>query len=52
VAYHGAIDDSTDEDAVTHDHLRAALDAVLAGDAPATAETPAVGCTIKWARHA
>jgi hypothetical protein len=50
VAYHGAIDDSTQEDAVTSHHLRAALDAVLAGEAPATAETPAVGCTIKWRR--
>lgn len=50
VAYHGAIDDSTDPDAVTAHHLRAALDAVLAGDAPAPADTPAVGCTIKWAR--
>jgi peroxiredoxin len=50
VAYHGAIDDSTDEDAITTTYLRAALDAVLAGEAPATAETPAVGCTIKWRR--
>ena len=52
VAYHGAIDDSTDEDAVTSHHLRAALDAVLAGEAPPTTETPPVGCTIKWVRQA
>lgn len=50
VAYHGAIDDSTDEDAVTTRHLRDALDAVLAGAEPARAQTPAVGCTIKWRR--
>jgi len=50
IAYHGAIDDSTDPDAVTAPYLRAALEAVLAGDAPATATTPAVGCTIKWSR--
>lgn len=50
IAYHGAIDDSTEEDAVSARHLRAALDAVLAGEAPALAETPAVGCTIKWRR--
>jgi peroxiredoxin len=50
LAYHGAIDDSTDPDAVSLHHLRAALDAVLAGEVPERAETPAVGCTIKWRR--
>ncbi len=50
LAYHGAIDDSTDPAAVGVHHLRAALDAVLAGGKPAVAQTPAVGCTIKWAR--
>jgi peroxiredoxin len=50
VAYHGAIDDDTDPDAVRSHHLREALDAVLAGRAPATAETAPVGCTIKWSR--
>ncbi|MBJ7456044.1 MAG: thioredoxin family protein [Thermoleophilia bacterium] len=50
IAYHGAIDDSTDPDAVTAHHLRAALDAVLDGRAPEVAETAPVGCTIKWAR--
>ncbi len=50
IAYHGAIDDAHDPDAVTAHHLRAALDAVLAGEAPAVAQTPAVGCTIKWSR--
>lgn len=50
VAYHGAIDDASDPDAVTAHHLRDALDAVLAGAAPEVTATPAVGCTIKWAR--
>lgn len=50
VAYHGAIDDDTDPDAVGAHHLREALDAVLAGAAPPTAATPPVGCTIKWSR--
>ncbi|MGD9695767.1 MAG: thioredoxin family protein [Thermoleophilia bacterium] len=51
LAYHGAIDDEySDPAAVREHHLRAALDAVLAGAAPAVAETPAVGCTIKWSR--
>ena len=48
LVYHGAIDDSRDETAVTADYLRDALDAVLAGSAPAVADTPAVGCTVKW----
>jgi peroxiredoxin len=50
LVYHGAIDDSRDEDTVSRPHLRDAIDAVLAGNAPETAETPAVGCTVKW-RH-
>jgi hypothetical protein len=50
LAYHGAIDDSTDPDAVTTPYLRAALDALLAGGAPDPARTPPVGCTIKWTR--
>jgi peroxiredoxin len=50
VAYHGAIDDASDPDAVTTDWLRDALDAVLEGRAPEPAETAPVGCTIKWTR--
>ncbi len=46
--YHGAIDDSRDETAVRRHYLREALDAVLAGKEPPEAETPAVGCTVKW----
>ena len=50
VAYHGAIDDSTDPEAVSATYLTDALDAVLAGRTPQPAETRAVGCTIKWLR--
>lgn len=46
--YHGAVDDSRNEDAVTQDYLRDALDAVLDGGEPEPAETAAVGCTVKW----
>jgi peroxiredoxin len=48
LVYHGAIDDSRDETAVRSNYLRDALDAALAGGEPAVAETPAVGCTVKW----
>ena len=50
LAYHGAFDDSRDDSAVTAHYLRDALDAVLAGDAPAVADTAPVGCTVKWRR--
>ena len=46
--YHGAIDDNRDETGVSQQYLRDALDAVLDGNDPAVAETPAVGCTVKW----
>lgn len=49
LSYHGALDDNYDNPAqVQHQYLRDALDAVLAGQTPATTETPPVGCTIKW----
>jgi peroxiredoxin len=48
--YHGAIDDSRDDRAVKRHYLRDALDAVLEGRDPPVAETPAVGCTVKWRR--
>jgi peroxiredoxin len=48
LVYHGAIDDSRDETKVGRRFLREALDAVLAERAPPVAETPPVGCTIKW----
>jgi peroxiredoxin len=48
LVYHGAIDDSREENAVTAHYLRDAIDAVLAGRAPTVADTMPVGCTIKW----
>lgn len=47
--YHGAPDDNYENpDAVENRYFRDALDAVLEGRAPATTQTPPVGCTIKW----
>ena len=48
LVYHGAPDsDHTDPDGA-EPFLRRALDAALAGTSPPVAETPPVGCTIKW----
>jgi peroxiredoxin len=47
LVYHGAIDDSRDEEDVTETYLRDAIEAVLAGEEPPVADTPAVGCTVK-----
>ena len=47
LAYHGAIDDSKDASKVQTHYLKDALDAVLAGKAPARAETKSIGCGIK-----
>ncbi|MBZ0302828.1 MAG: thioredoxin family protein, partial [Anaerolineae bacterium] len=47
--YHGAPDDNyEDPDAVQQTYFRDALDAVLAGETPALAQTAPQGCTIKW----
>jgi peroxiredoxin len=48
LVYHGAIDDSRDDRSVTRHYLRDALDALFAGEEPPVADTPAVGCTVKW----
>jgi peroxiredoxin len=48
LVYHGAIDDSRDDRTVTRHYLRDALDALFAGKEPPVADTPAVGCTVKW----
>ena len=48
LVYHGAIDDSRDETAVTSNYLRDALDALLEGARPPVTETPAVGCSVKF----
>jgi len=47
IRYHGSIDDSQQIPRVKTQRLRAALDAVLSGNAPPQAETKAFGCTIK-----
>lgn len=48
LAYVGAIDDSpSDADRVTAPYLRSALDAIAAGQVPATAKTEALGCLIR-----
>ena len=48
LVYHGAIDDSRNDDAVTSHWLRDAIDAVLAHRQPNPAETMPVGCTVKF----
>lgn len=48
LVYHGAVDDNRDEVAVTTHFLRDAIEAALAGDRPPLADTPPVGCTVKW----
>jgi peroxiredoxin len=48
LVYHGAVDDSREEEGVTRQYLRDAIEAALAGETPAVADTPAVGCTVKW----
>ena len=48
LVYHGAVDDNRDETAVTERYLRDAIEAALAGETPPVAETPPVGCTVKW----
>ncbi|HEV8539485.1 MAG TPA: thioredoxin family protein [Bacteroidota bacterium] len=47
VVYHGRIDDSQKIAKVTSNDLSDALEKLLAGKAPATAESKAFGCTIK-----
>lgn len=48
LAYVGAIDDNMNGAEVTEHYLRDAIDAVLAGDAPKTAQTKPVGCGIEY----
>ncbi len=48
LVYHGAIDDSRDDRAVSRHYLRDALEAATAGHGAPLEETPAVGCTVKW----
>jgi len=48
VVYMGAIDDSSDAEKVAAKYLDTAVDAVLAGQKPETAETSPHGCRIRW----
>jgi peroxiredoxin len=48
LVYHGAVDDDREEDRVTTHYLRDAIDSTLAGETPPVADTPPVGCTVKW----
>jgi peroxiredoxin len=48
LVYHGAVDDNRDEEGVTARYLRDAIEAALAREDPPVADTPPVGCTVKW----
>lgn len=50
LVYRGQMDDSRPKSdrPVTGADLRAALDAVLAGQQPTEQQTPSIGCNIKW----
>jgi peroxiredoxin len=50
LAYRGQLDDSRPSNGlpVTGRDLRAALDAILAGEPAATEQKPSIGCNIKW----
>ena len=50
LVYRGQLDSSRPKSdiPVTGEDLRAALDALLAGQAPSDQQTPSIGCNIKW----
>lgn len=50
LAYRGQLDGSRPSNTIPVDgrDLRAAMDALLAGEAPAEVQYPSVGCNIKW----
>jgi thiol-disulfide isomerase/thioredoxin len=49
LAYHGRIDDNwKDETRVTQHDLQDAIEALLIGTAPRSAQHPSMGCSIKW----
>lgn len=52
LAYRGRLDDSrpNSNTALTGADLRAAIDAVLAGEEPTSKQYPSAGCNIKWKR--
>ena len=48
LAYHGAPDSNYADEDAAEPWLRDALEAVLAAGKPPVAETPPVGCSVKW----
>ena len=48
LAYVGPVDDSQDQGKVSHQYLREAIEAVLAGKAPVTAQVKPFGCGIQY----
>lgn len=48
LVYHGAIDSDWEESAEMQNYLRDALTLLHSGQGVSLAETPPVGCTIKW----
>ncbi|MEX0794182.1 MAG: thioredoxin family protein [Pirellulaceae bacterium] len=51
VVYMGALDDSTDPEKVTAQHVANAIEATLAGKSPEVTETPPIGCNIRLQRR-
>jgi peroxiredoxin len=51
VVYMGAMDDKSDPTNVKQNTLHSAVEAALAGQAPAIAETPPIGCRIRYTRR-
>lgn len=51
IAYMGGMDDNSDPTKVTVNYLDPAIEAVLAGRAPETAETVARGCRVRYQRE-
>ena len=50
IVYMGGMDDSSNVEIVKHHYLEPALKSLLAGEKPEVAETPAIGCKIRYER--
>lgn len=51
IAYMGALDDNADAAKARVNYIDAAIDALGKGEKPAIAETPAVGCLVRYVRQ-
>jgi peroxiredoxin len=51
VVYMGGMDDNSQAADVKHNYLDPAVEAALAGKLPSTAEAPAIGCRVRYARE-